>query len=220
MAGVRILGSSKVGSQHNDSLPPSSSTHLSFFDVWWISLQPVKTVLLYPEAAISPASFDSFKSSLSLILPRFYPLAGDLTYQPTTGEVTIVCSDESGVTVTEAESDLDISFLAGDPTHDMDSFFKLVPNVAHEEMPVPILSVQFTRFSCGGVAVGIALHHVAMDAMGQYKFIECWAKTCCDGSVPSGDLNILHDRAVIKYPNMDGLKNETLKDVAPNLPKV
>ncbi|KAJ4731559.1 HXXXD-type acyl-transferase family protein [Rhynchospora pubera] len=219
MAGVRILGSSKVRARLDDSLPPSSSTHLSFFDVWWLSLQPMKIVLLYPDAAISPASFDSFKSSLSLILPRFYLLAGDLTYQPTTGEVTIVCSDESGVTVTEAESDLDIRCLAGEPKHDMDSFFKLVPDVAHEELPVPILSVQFTRFTCGGVAVGIALHHVAMDGMGTCKFIDSWAKTCSDGSVPSG-INLLHDRALIKYPNMDGLKNETLMDVAPNLPKI
>ncbi|KAJ3688620.1 hypothetical protein LUZ61_017784 [Rhynchospora tenuis] len=218
MAGVRILGSSKVRARHDDSLPPSSSTHLSFIDVRSIPAQPVKTVLLYPDAVVSPASFDSLKSSLSLVLPKFHPLAGNLTYQPATGEITIVCSDESGVTVTEAECDLDIHRLASEPTHDLDSFLKLVPNVAHEELPVPILSVQFTRFSCSGVAVGISLHHVAMDATGARKFIDCWAKTCCDGSVPSG-LNVLHDRAVIKYPNMDLLKNETLMNVAPNLPK-
>ncbi|KAJ1688930.1 hypothetical protein LUZ63_013085 [Rhynchospora breviuscula] len=219
MAGVRILGRSKVRARHGDSLPPSSSTRLSFFDVRWIPCQPVKTILLYPNAVVSPASFDSFKSSLSLILPKFHPLAGDLTYEPATGEITIVCSDESGVTVTEAESDLDICCLAIEPTHDMDSFLKLVPNVAHEELPVPILSVQFTRFSCGGVAVGFSLHHVAMDATGNWKFIDYWAKTCCDGAVPSG-LNLLHDRAVIKYPNMDILKNNILMDIAPNLPKI
>ncbi|KAJ4773213.1 HXXXD-type acyl-transferase family protein [Rhynchospora pubera] len=185
MAGVRILGSSKVRPRYDDSPPPTSSTRLSFFDTYWIPVQPVKTVLLYPDAAFFPASFDSFKSSLSLILPKFHPLVGDLTYQPATGEVTIVCSDESGVIVTEAESDLDIRCLAGEPTHDMDSFLKLVPNVAHEELPVPILSVQFTRFSSGGVTVGISIHHVAMDATGQWKFINCWAKTCCNGAVPS-----------------------------------
>ncbi|KAJ4773214.1 HXXXD-type acyl-transferase family protein [Rhynchospora pubera] len=58
-----------------------------------------------------------------------------------------------------------------------------------------------------------------MDATGKWKFINCWAKTCCNGAVPSG-LNLLHDRVVIKYPNMDVLKNETLRDVAPNLPKI
>ncbi|KAJ4805390.1 HXXXD-type acyl-transferase family protein [Rhynchospora pubera] len=218
MAGVRILSSSKVQPRYDDSPPPSSSTRLSFFDTYWIPVQPVKTVILYPDAAVSPASFDSFKSSLSLILPKFHPLVGDLTYQPATGEVAIVCSDESGVTVTEAESDLDIRCLASEPTHDMDSFLKLVPNVAHEELPVPILSVQFTWFSSGGVAVGISIHHVAVDATGQWKFINCWAKTCCNGAVPSG-LNLLHDRVVIKYPNMDVLMNETLID-APNLPKI
>ncbi|KAJ3703704.1 hypothetical protein LUZ61_007409 [Rhynchospora tenuis] len=58
-----------------------------------------------------------------------------------------------------------------------------------------------------------------MDAWGKWKFKDSWAKTCCDGVVPSG-LNLLHDQAVVKFPNIDLLTNKILMKVAPNLPKI
>ncbi|KAJ3701424.1 hypothetical protein LUZ61_005129 [Rhynchospora tenuis] len=192
MSPVRIISISKVQLPTNagTDYPSTGSTiPLSFFDVQWIPILPMKTLLLYPSAMILSSSFDSFKSSLALTLPHFHLLAGDLTYRPSTDDVAIVCSDESGVTLIEAESDLDIFRLAGDSTHDVESFFHLVPNKFHEEMPMPVLSVQFTKFSGCGVAVGISVHHAAMDASGFSHFIDFWAKTCCHGIPPIASIS-------------------------------
>ncbi|KAF3338806.1 malonyl-coenzyme A:anthocyanin 3-O-glucoside-6''-O-malonyltransferase-like protein [Carex littledalei] len=178
----------------------------------------MKTLLLYPSTTVSSSFFYSFKSSLALTLPYFHLLAGDLTYLPVFDDVAIVCSDDSGVTVIEAESDLDICRLAGDPTHDVESFFQLMPNTSHEEMPMPILTVQYTKFSGGGVAVGISTHHTAMDAWGLWQFIDIWAKMSRDGIVPSGVAPI-HGRAVIVYLCKEETKKERLIAFSPNQPK-
>ncbi|KAJ4765978.1 HXXXD-type acyl-transferase family protein [Rhynchospora pubera] len=221
MSQVRIISTSKV------QLPTNAGTDyprtgltipLSLFDVRWIPYHPIKTLLLYPSATVSSSSFDSFKSSLALTLPHFHFLVGDLKYLPSTDDVAIVCSDESGVTVIEAESGLDICRLAGGSIHDVESFFQLVPNTFHEEMPMPVLSVQLTKFTGCGIAVGISMHHAAMDAWGFSQFVDCWAKTCRDGVVPS-NLAPIHDRAIIMYPGQEEIKKKLLNARAPNLPK-
>lgn len=219
MAQVRIISTSKVELPAGTDYPsPGSIIELSHFDVKWIPFQPMKTLLLYPAASVSSFSFCSFKSSLALVLPHFHLLAGDLTYLPASDDVVIVCSHKSGVTVIEAESDLDIFRLTSDPIHNVESFNQLVPNTFYEILPVPVLTVQFTKFSGGGVAVGISTHHTAMDARGLLQFLDCWAKTSRDGIVPSG-LALVHDRAVIVYPGKEEIKKEILNAQVPNRPK-
>jgi Transferase family len=219
MSPVRIISTSKIQLHDSTDYPPPGSTiPLSLFDVRWVPFQPMKTLLLYPSATVSSSSFVYFKSSLARVLHHFHLLTGDLTYLPASDDVAILCTDKSGVTVAEAESDLDICCLANDRTHNVDSFFQLVPNTFHEEMPMPVLTVQFTRFTGGGVAVGISTHHTAMDAWGFMQFLDCWAKTCRDGIVPSG-LTPVHDRDVIMYPNKEAIAKEILNARAPNRPK-
>lgn len=218
MAQVRIISISKVLLPAGTDYPsPGSTIQLSLFDVASISCQPMKVLLLYPSTTVC-SSFLSFKSSLALVLPHFHLLAGNITYLPASDDVAIVCSDDSGINVIEAESDLDICCLVGNPTHDVASFFQLVPNAFYEEMPMPVLTVQFTKFSGGGVAVGISIHHTAVDGRGMYQFIHCWAKACRDGVLPSG-LAPVHDRAVITYPSKEEIKKEILNACAPNRPK-
>ncbi|KAJ3701423.1 hypothetical protein LUZ61_005128 [Rhynchospora tenuis] len=217
MSQVRIISTSKVRLPINagtDYPSPGSTIPLSFFDVRWIPHIPIKTLLLYPSATISPSSFDSFKTSLALTLPHFHFLAGDLTYLPNTDDVAIVCSDESGVTLIEAESDLDICRIAGDSTHDVESFFHLVPNKFHEEMPMPVLSVQLKKFTGCGVAVGISVHHSAMDAWGLSQFLDFWTKTCHDGIVPS-NLAPMHDRAIIIWISIARARGITAENNKP-----
>lgn len=219
MGQVRIISTSKVQlPAGTDYTSPGSTIQLSLNDVLWVPFQPVKNLLLYPSVMVCSSSIHSFKSSLALVLPHFHLLVGDLTYLPASDDIAIVCSDESGVTVIEAESDLDICRLASDPIHNVESFYQLVPNTFYEEMPVPVFTVQFTKFSGGGVAVGISTHHTAMDALGLWKFMDCWAKTSRHGVVPSG-LAPVHDRSVIMNPGKEEIKKEILNALAPNRPK-
>ena len=96
MSQVKIMTTSEVQLPASTDYPPPGSTiELSFFDVWWVPFQPMKTLLLYPNTTVSSASFNSFKSSLALTLPHFHLLASDLTYLPVSYDVAIVCFDDS-----------------------------------------------------------------------------------------------------------------------------
>ncbi|KAI8200121.1 hypothetical protein K4K54_003240 [Colletotrichum sp. SAR 10_86] len=54
----------------------------------------------------------------------------------------------------------------------------------------PILAVQHTRFACGGVALGIRLHHMVCDAGGFFQFVRDWSIIHRSSSLPSPpDLN-------------------------------
>ncbi|KAJ3674493.1 hypothetical protein LUZ60_005109 [Juncus effusus] len=220
MADIHIISKSKVQLPTSDFPPPGSTIELSFFDARISQFSFMQTVFLYPNATASPFSFNSFKSSLSLALLHFHPFVGDLTYLASSDDVAIVCSKDSGVIAIEAESDFDIQRLSNDITLDVEAFQQLVPIItSNDQLPMPVLSVQFTSFSGGGIAVGIASHHAVMDGRGLWQFIDCWAKTCHDGAVPSG-LSPVHDRAVIAIPHKEEMKKRILKFFAPNLPNL
>ncbi|KAJ3674765.1 hypothetical protein LUZ60_005381 [Juncus effusus] len=219
MAAVHIISKSKVQLPSRDLPPPGSTIQISFSDARFVQFPFMKTVFLYPNVTASSSSFSSFKSSLALTLPHFHPFVGDLTYLSSSDDVSIICSKDSGVIVIEAESELDIRHLSNDTTLNVEAFQQLAPNITANELPVPVLRVQFTLFSGGGIAVGITSHHAVADGRGLRYFIDCWAKTCRDGTVPSGP-KPEHDRAVIVYPHKEELKKKMLKLYAPNLPKI
>ncbi|KAJ3681865.1 hypothetical protein LUZ60_014438 [Juncus effusus] len=217
MQGVRI---------HNKSLVevPSSGEKipLSFLDARWIHLQqPVQEILLYPNSTLSSSSLDSFKSSLALAVSLFHPLAGKLTYQPSTDQLIVDClSVGNGVFVTEAESDLNIHQLASEEVYDVESYMKLVPHISMEKLPVAVFAVQITRFVGGGVSVGTALNHCAMDGIGFWRFMETWAKICLNDSTgfPFG-LDTNHDRSVILHLEKEEVARQFLRQLAPDLPQ-
>lgn len=49
----------------------------------------------------------------------------------------------------------------------------------------PILAVQHTRFACGGVALGIRLHHMVCAVGGFFQFVRDWATIHRSSSLPS-----------------------------------
>ncbi|KAJ3674766.1 hypothetical protein LUZ60_005382 [Juncus effusus] len=133
--------------------------------------------------------------------------------------MAIICSKDSGVVVTEAKSDLDICCLIEDSTPNVESLLTLRPDIVASELPLPVLTVQFTSFSSGGIAVAVACHHAAADGWGLWQFINSWATTCRHGAV-FPELAPIHDRSIIKYPYKEELKKQMLKLYAPNLPKI
>nr|CAD1835102.1 unnamed protein product [Ananas comosus var. bracteatus] len=173
-----------------------------------------------PDAHLSPSSFHSYKSSLSKTLTLFRPLAGKLAYRPASDDVVVDCSFDDGVAFVEALSDIDVRRIAEDDAHDTGAFLNLVPEIAADEMPVPVLAVQVTAFVGGGAAVGVAIHHAAVDGRAFWRFVEAWAAECrADCRVVPGPLPS-HDRAVIAVPAKDAIAKRYLSFLAPNRPKV
>lgn len=223
MPSVRVVDMSRVPLPPGPYPPPGEIVPLSFLDARWIHLrQPVQDLLLYPDSTLSSSSLHLFKTSLARALSFFHPLAGKLTYWHSTDQLVIdTSSSDCGVSITEAESDQDIRCLASEETIDVEAFTKLVPYFRIDKLPTPVFAVQITRFVSGGVAVGTALHHAAMDGIGFWRFMETWAAICCeDGVLFNSVLRTSHDREVILHPHKEEIARQFMRHLAPGLPQV
>lgn len=221
--GVEILNVTKI------SLPPLPETpppmKLSFFDAIWISLNPIQRLMLFPNPDTNlsfPSLLQFLKSSLSATLPDYLPLAGKLTYAPSTGDVEIDFS-HLNVTFLEAESDLDLHRLATSDIHDVDSFKKLVPPLDVAVLPFHVFAVQVTRFDCGGIAIGYSVHHSVVDGKALMQFVPAWSATCRAMMMnmrPVDQIRMppLYDRSVIKHPKGEEIARQYLRTLAPALP--
>ncbi|KAF8697995.1 hypothetical protein HU200_035499 [Digitaria exilis] len=137
------------------------------------------TVYFYRTDNANPGTFfdaDAVRDSLAKALVAFYPLAGRLGVDDATGRVQIDCTGEGAVFVT-ARSDhytldeLLNEFVPCDAMRDL-----LVPPTPPPNPPsCPLLFAQVTRLRCGGVVLGLALHHSVVDARSAAHFVETWA---------------------------------------------
>ncbi|KAL0299199.1 UNVERIFIED_CONTAM: Spermidine hydroxycinnamoyl transferase [Sesamum radiatum] len=147
----------------NGSLPLSELDQIG-------SLGYVSLIHLYrpPQDWLSPpeAISRTLKSSLSKVLVPFHPLAGRWNRIPR-GRLQIECSG-IGVPLTEAESDATLDELKEFEHH------LLVPFIDLEQLP--LVAVQLTRFKCGGVCLGVAMSHAAVDGQSASHFYTGWAR--------------------------------------------
>ncbi|KAK4431705.1 Spermidine hydroxycinnamoyl transferase [Sesamum alatum] len=131
------------------------------------SLAYVSLIHLYrPPQDWSEAISRTLKSSFSKVLVPFHPLAGRWS-RTSGGRLQIECSG-LGVPLTEAESEATLDELKEFEHH------QLVPSVDLE--PLPLVAVQLTRFKCGGVCLGVAMSHAAVDGQSASHFYTEWAR--------------------------------------------
>jgi shikimate O-hydroxycinnamoyltransferase len=74
--------------------------------------------------------------------------------------------------------------------------------------------LQVTFFKCGGVALGMALEHVAIDAMSAFHFIETWSAISRDGDRAALELPI-HDRTLLRARSPPVVHPDTLSVFCP-----
>ncbi|XP_066375353.1 malonyl-CoA:anthocyanidin 5-O-glucoside-6''-O-malonyltransferase-like [Miscanthus floridulus] len=132
---VCVLNTSHVHPVQTDGLsPPCHGEHkLSFLDLLQIS----KTIqrLFFFDGPDLPSAVSALRSSLAATLAVFLPLAGNLAFRPTSGDVVLDFSPaavSSGVKFVEAEfsSGADgMRRLARDAEHDTQAFVQLVPDL-------------------------------------------------------------------------------------------
>ncbi|CAL4939630.1 unnamed protein product [Urochloa decumbens] len=213
--------------------PPSRRVPLSPFDAYWAALPPIRRVFLFapPSPPVPFADIASaLRSSLAAVLPAFHPFAGELVHDPTEPRaVAIACGDCAGVAFVEAETELDFARLVQEGAeHDVGALQQLVPDIRREELPAPVMAAQVTEFigGCGGIAVGVTLHHAAADGRGLWRFLEMWAAAAASGAgsatvpVAGEPASPLHDRRLVSFEGDDGLARVFLRQVAPDLPRI
>ncbi|XP_028790700.1 spermidine hydroxycinnamoyl transferase [Neltuma alba] len=133
--------------------------------------------------------------SLADILVPYYPLAGRLR-SIGGGRVEVVCNAK-GALLQVAESTKTI--------HDYGDFRpdqpiqELLPKVDYSKPleEIPLLLVQVTLFSGGGLCIGLALSHSMADGYAAMQFIISWAKLARGLPLEQSDLPFL-DRTVLK----------------------
>ncbi|EEF33009.1 Anthranilate N-benzoyltransferase protein, putative [Ricinus communis] len=134
------------------------------------------------------------KEALSKVLVPFYPVAGRLG-KDEKGRLEIHCSSDKGVLFTEAEADSAMDEL-GDFLRD-DVLRFLVPKVDYSNAidSYPLLVLQVTTFTCGGVSLGVGWHHTLADGYSALHFTMSWS------SISRGlpiSIPPFHDRTVLR----------------------
>nr|WKA69989.1 putative acyltransferase 10 [Crocosmia x crocosmiiflora] len=117
-------------------------------------------------------SVEAVKAALAKALVPFYPLAGRLSADRD-GRPEIDCTGE-GVQFVVARSDCSLDEF-GDFRPSPEMRQKLVPSAESADPPCILLMLQLTFFKCGGVTLGIAIHHTAIDGQSAFHFINHWA---------------------------------------------
>ncbi|KAJ7949105.1 Hydroxycinnamoyl-CoA:shikimate/quinate hydroxycinnamoyl transferase [Quillaja saponaria] len=141
------------------------------------------------------------KDSLSKILVPYYPLAGRLC--SIQGRVELDCNAK-GVQFVEAICDDQAKvvddYIDFEPTEAVKDF---IPTIDYNTIPLeewPLLLVQLTLLSCGGLCVGIAFSHTVCDGWSQFRVINSWTKLAKEGGnwvVDDEIMQPLHDRTFL-----------------------
>ncbi|XP_022970535.1 phenolic glucoside malonyltransferase 1-like [Cucurbita maxima] len=204
-----------------------SSLPLTFFDVLWLRIYPIQRLFFYelPSNGISfiDEVVPKLKTSLSLTLRHYLPLAGNLVWLPQSEVPTIEFVDGDGVSLTVAESGADFYQLSGNGFREVSEFHPLVPQLPVSHDRAATIAIQVTIFQNKGFSIGITSHHAVVDGRTSTSFIKSWAQICMnESSVPIANLMPFYDRSVIDDPkglakiyasawmNQDGPDNRSL----------
>ncbi|KAK1366401.1 Transferase [Heracleum sosnowskyi] len=236
---VMVLEQCGVSPPHD--AVPVTSLPLQFFDLVWLTFNPLGRVLFYD----FPYSTDHFiqhivpnlKTSLSLALKHFTPLAGKLLTPSATSSTTdcqIRYLDGDSVSVTFAECTDNLDHFLGNHVRDADLLKPLVPQLlsttcihsSGENCSASTLfAIQVTVFPNRAICIGITNSHVVADGSSVFNFVQAWASIAkqvntSDGKldvndvVSSGDFQIpSYDRSSIKDPH--GLGTMLMKVLVP-----
>ncbi|KAG8369360.1 hypothetical protein BUALT_Bualt14G0003200 [Buddleja alternifolia] len=180
---------------------PEFTLPILFFDMIWYDFAANQSVLFFEfPAGCSKSHFmDSIvpqlKTSLSLTLSHFLPLAGNIIHPAPlnlTGDnnnnnnnnnnMKPVIRYESGdsVSLTISESTADFNHLTGNHPRASEDFYAFAPQLSkatHSEYSItcPVLALQVTLFPGKGLCIGFVTHHAVADASTVVSFIQAWA---------------------------------------------
>ncbi|PNX98727.1 isoflavonoid malonyl transferase [Trifolium pratense] len=212
----------KIHEQFN-VVPPSSTQPttipLTFFDIFWLKFHPVERVFFYtlPNSQSHPTFFFQklvpiLKSSLSLTLQHFLPLAGKIIWPSESPQPIVQYTPNNGVSLLIAESDADFDRVIEKSPHEASLSRSLIPHLESTDSFASIISIQVTLFPNSGLSIGISAHHAILDGKSSTMFIKAWAYMCkktieTEEESPTllPELEPSFNREIIKDPNQLGV---------------
>lgn len=195
---------------------PSQILYLSSLDLFWREYHYNRRVLFYSNSNIQQqdAFIKTLKETLAQVLVPFYPAAGRLALSNPDGRTCLDCNDE-GVEFIVATVDCPLQELQAFDFQPCPFFNKLAQWEEHplsEIYNMPLLSIQVTRFRCGGIAIGYAHSHVLADGHSMWHFMNSWAECARNEPISVPPLHMrtafavespLEERAFLNYPPED-----------------
>nr|XP_028953751.1 phenolic glucoside malonyltransferase 2-like [Malus domestica] len=205
--------------QVNHALPAQdySSLPLTFIDLLWLRYPPFHRLFFYNILPFSsPADtllffhsiiIPKLKTSLSLTLQHFLPLAGNITWPENSPKPTLNYVKGDTVSLTVAESDADFHHLSSNDFNiDAKEYHPLVPQLENSHEKAAVMAFQITVFpNSGGFSIGISMHHAVVDGKTLFMFLKSWTHICrhvhqSDDVVLPDQLKPFYDRRGMKDP--------------------
>ncbi|KAJ3678613.1 hypothetical protein LUZ60_002416 [Juncus effusus] len=198
---LRIIETSSIGLSPG-STPLLTSIPLTYYDIPWTATSPVERLFFYnfphPTSYFLSSTLSSLKSSLSLTLAKFYPLAGVI--RPTSDKkCEIYCTENDSLLLTVAESSDDFQHLSSQHARLVSRLEPLVPHLMRSDEFKQLFAVQVTVFPDQGLVIGIVVRHEACDGTSSMQFIQSWAAMCQSGMLDPA-FNPVIDRAFVSDP--------------------
>ncbi|KAM5581193.1 phenolic glucoside malonyltransferase 2 [Rosa sericea] len=183
----------KPGSSENQSLP------LTFFDLCWLRFQPVERLYFY-QTSSTDSVLSKLKTSLSLTLQHFLPLAGNLTWPQDSLKPVLSYVQGDAVSLTVAESDADFDHLINSISLAAQDFSPLVPQLDVTDERAAAMALQITVYPNRGFSIGTAMHHAILDGRTSTSFVKAWAHICKheEAQALPSSLVPFYDRTVVK----------------------
>ncbi|EAZ41855.1 hypothetical protein OsJ_26400 [Oryza sativa Japonica Group] len=158
---------------------PRQALWLSPLDIIKASRGHTPLVHFYQHGDDAAADFfdvGGLKKAMAKALVAFYPFAGRLTTDAD-GRPSIDCNNEGVLFVVARSEQL---------TVDAFSNLKSLPELRRLfipciEPPSTVLAIQVTFLRCGGLALGSAVHHSAVDGHSMFHFLQAWSYLCREG---------------------------------------
>ncbi|CAJ2641264.1 omega-hydroxypalmitate O-feruloyl transferase-like [Trifolium pratense] len=139
---------------------------------------PMRTIYCFKsETRGNEKAAQVIKDALSKILVPYHPMAGKLIIS-TEGKLIVDNTGEGAVFV-EAEADCNIDEIGDLTKPDPHRLGKLVYNTpgAKNILEMPLMTVQVTKFKCGGFTLGLNMIHCMKDGLCAMEFVNAWAET-------------------------------------------
>nr|GMD33461.1 anthocyanin 5-aromatic acyltransferase-like [Ipomoea batatas] len=164
--------------------PPIASVQattlpLTFLDIPWLLFSPTQPLFFYDfphsNSHFRDSILPALKTSLSLALQYYFPLAGNLVTPPRPARPFLSCSGGDFVVLTVSESAGNFHGLSGHHQRDAVDFHRLVPEFPAAAHSSPLLAVQITLFAQNGISIGFSLRNVASDERTFDQFLKTWA---------------------------------------------
>ncbi|CAL4957358.1 unnamed protein product [Urochloa decumbens] len=163
-----------------------------------------------PPAGDFAAVVAAFEAGLPSLLNHFFPLAGRIATNPSSGLPEVHCNNQ-GPELVVGEAGVALASL---------DYADMGASLGRIQLPYGAdvaLSVQVVSFACGGFTVAWSTNHLLVDGCTLSSLVSAWSELALSGALSPGS-QPSHDRAVFRpraTPSYDAALDEAFTPVRP-----